>query len=85
MKLFGVRPLSRQFFTLYPDDYRKRRINYKPGLIPPFYVDLPVTFEDNVESEQRYLDAYDKCPSLTDIRCFKIAMYNILLKRVRSA
>ena len=85
MKLFGVSPLSKQFLTLYPDDYRKRRINYKLGLIPPFYVDLPATLEDIVASDQKYLDGYDKYPRFTDIRYFVIAMYNILSKRARSA
>ncbi|MCX6334876.1 MAG: sugar transferase [Bacteroidia bacterium] len=36
MKLVGVRPLSKQYFELYKDDVKQRRIKYKPGLIPPY-------------------------------------------------
>ena len=84
MKLVGVRPLSKQYFTLYPEDFRKRRINYTPGLIPPFYVDLPKTIEEIVESERKYLDAYDAHPWLTDFRYFWKSVYNIAVRGARS-
>jgi lipopolysaccharide/colanic/teichoic acid biosynthesis glycosyltransferase len=85
MKLVGVRPLTKQYFTLYPEEFRKRRINYIPGLIPPFYVDLPQTLEEIIESERKYLDAYDENPWITDFRYFVMAMYSIVIKRARSA
>ena len=85
MKLVGVRPLSKQYFTLYPVEFRQRRINYTPGLIPPFYYDLPETIEEIVESEKKYLDAYDKHPWLTDVQYFCVALYNIIIKRARSS
>ena len=85
LKLVGVRPLSRQYFALYPAEFQERRIRYTPGLIPPFYVDLPETIEDIVASEIKYLDAYDKHPWLTDIRYFFKALYNIIIKRARSS
>ena len=85
MKLVGVRPLSKHYFNLYPEELRERRVKYKPGLIPPFYVDLPTTFEQIVESEKKYLDAYEKSPLLTDIRYFWQSFYNIFIKRARSA
>ena len=84
VKLIGVRPLSHQKFNLYPPEFRKRRINYKPGLIPPFYVDLPESIDELVESEKKYLDAYDKNPWLTDLRYLLTALYNIFIKQVRS-
>jgi lipopolysaccharide/colanic/teichoic acid biosynthesis glycosyltransferase len=62
MKLVGVRPLSKEYFTLYPEEYRQRRINHAPCLIPPFYYDLPESIEEIVESEKKYLDAYNKHP-----------------------
>lgn len=85
MKLVGVRPLSAQYFNLYPEEFQERRVQYKPGLVPPFYYDLPGTFDEVVDSERRYLDAYDKGPFRTDIRYFMVAAYNILIKRARSA
>lgn len=85
MKLVGVRPLSKQYFSLYSEELRKRRIKYKPGLFPPFYADMPKTLEEIMESEKVYLDNYDKSPILTDIKYFFKVSYNIFLKRERSA
>lgn len=85
MKLVGVRPLSKHFFGLYPSDMQEMRIRHKPGLVPPFYADMPVTFEEIVESERRYLEAYAKAPLRTDFVYFCKAFYNILIKRARSS
>ncbi len=84
MKLVGVRPLSRQYFNLYSEELKTKRCLYKPGLIPPFYVDMPKTLEEIMASEMRYLLAYEKHPFLTDWKYFWKAMYNILIKRARS-
>ena len=84
MKIVGVRPLSSHYFSLYTEELRKKRIKYKPGLIPPFYVDLPKTLEEIMESEMRYLEFYDRHPIRTDISYFCKAFYNIFIKRVRS-
>ena len=43
LKLFGVRPLSHQYLSLYTDELRKLRTTVLPGLIPPFYADIPNT------------------------------------------
>lgn len=84
LKLFGVRPISRQYFELYTKELQERRIKYKPGLVPPFYVDNPKTLEEIMASEIKYLDAYDKNPILTDFKYFWIAIYNIIFRRYRS-
>lgn len=84
LKLVGVRPLSRHYFSLYSDELQKFRIKFKPGLIPPFYVDMPVTLEEIMESERRYLEAYERSPFLTDWRYFWRSLYNIFIKRARS-
>jgi len=85
MKLVGVRPLSSHYFSLYPEDMQSFRTTVKPGLVPPFYADMPETFEEIVESERRYINAYHEKPIRTDIRYFFKAMYNIVIKRERSA
>ena len=85
LKLIGVRPLSLQYFYLYDEQLRNRRIKYKPGLIPPFYYDLPKTLDEIMESEKKYLDSYDKHPILTDIKYFIVCSYNILINKARSA
>jgi len=84
MKIVGVRPLSQQYFDLYSEELQKKRILFKPGLIPPFYADLPGTLEEIQESEMRYLEAYEKKPLRTDWRYFWKAFVNIVFKNVRS-
>jgi len=84
LKLVGVRPLSSQYFNLYPANCRERRLKYKPGLIPPYYADLPKTIDEITVSEEKYLDLYDKHPVRTDLKYFFLVFYNILFKKVRS-
>jgi lipopolysaccharide/colanic/teichoic acid biosynthesis glycosyltransferase len=84
MKLVGVRPLSPQYFSLYTKELQDMRIRHKPGLIPPYYADLPKNFEEILESEKRYLQAYEKNPVITDLRYFFKTAYNIIFKKVRS-
>jgi lipopolysaccharide/colanic/teichoic acid biosynthesis glycosyltransferase len=84
MKLIGVRPLSRQYFDLYRPDVRLRRIRYKPGLIPPYYADLPGDLDAIQASELKYLDLYDKRPVLTDLTYLVKSIWNILFRKARS-
>jgi lipopolysaccharide/colanic/teichoic acid biosynthesis glycosyltransferase len=84
VKLVGVRPLSRQYFELYSPEMQKRRIKYKPGLIPPFYADMPGNLEEIQASELKYLDAYDKNHLLTDLRYFLKSIWNITFNKARS-
>jgi lipopolysaccharide/colanic/teichoic acid biosynthesis glycosyltransferase len=84
VKLFGVRPLSPHYFNLYPQEYKEYRSRFRPGLIPPLYVEIPETFEDVIDIEKRYLKAYEQAPLRTDIKYTLRAMYNIIVKCVRS-
>ena len=84
LKIVGVRPLSRHYFSLYTKELQERRIKYKPGLVPPFYADMPRTLEEIMQSELRYLEAYEKSPLMTDIRYFFKAFNNIIFKKARS-
>jgi lipopolysaccharide/colanic/teichoic acid biosynthesis glycosyltransferase len=84
MKLVGVRPLSQQYFDLYNEEVRQRRIKYKPGLVPPFYADMPDDLEHIQESELKYLDSFDKRPLLTDFKYFWKSWWNILFRHARS-
>ncbi|MFK5856654.1 MAG: sugar transferase [Bacteroidota bacterium] len=84
MKVVGVRPLSKHYFSLYSDELREKRVKFKPGLVPPFYVDMPKTLDEIMASEMRYLEAYEKKPLWTDTKYFFMAFYNILIKRARS-
>jgi hypothetical protein len=84
IKLVGVRPLSEQYFSLYSKEHQERRIRYKPGLVPPYYADLPKSLEEIEASENRFLDSYDKHPFRTNWRYFWKAMYNIVIRQARS-
>ncbi len=85
MKLVGVRPLSQHYYSLYSPELQQLRIRTKPGLLPPFYVDMPKNLEEIEASERRYLESYFRYPFLTDWRYFWKIWYNILIKRKRSA
>ena len=84
LKLVGVRPISEQYFSLYSKKHQERRIKYKPGLVPPYYADLPKTIEEIEESENVYFDAYDKHRFRTNWRYFWRVFNNILFKNARS-
>ena len=84
MKFVGVRPLSKQYFELYRKDVQERRIKYKPGLIPPFYADMPADLDAIQASELKYLDSFDKHPFFTDFRYFWKSIWNILFRKARS-
>ncbi len=84
IKLIGVRPLSKHYFNLYKKELQDKRTQTKPGLIPPFYADLPETLDEIQDSEWRYLEAYEKNPTQTDIKYFRLAFSNIVLKKERS-
>ena len=84
MKLVGVRPLSQQYFNLYSKELQELRTKTKPGLLPPYYVDMPETLEEIQESERRYLEAYFKHPLKTDWHYFWKIIGNIVFKGERS-
>ncbi len=84
VKLVGVRPISIHFFNLYPDELKELRTKYKPGLVPPYYADLPETFEEILESEKKYLLSYEKNKIITDIKYLFKAFWNIFFKGARS-
>ena len=85
IKLVGVRPLSRTMFNEYPQYLQDLRTQVKPGLIPPFYIDHPKTFDELFASEEKYLRAYLEHPLKTDIQYFFRTVNSILFKKMRSA
>lgn len=84
LALVGVRALSEHYFSLYPRDMQELRLKLKPGLIPPFYADLPESFEEIVESERRYILAKLEKPFATDWKYFWSGLWNIIFGRARS-
>lgn len=84
LKLVGVRPISEHYFSLYSKEHQQRRIKYKPGLVPPYYADLPKTLSEIEASERTYFDSYENHPIRTNWRYFWKAWFNIIFKRARS-
>lgn len=84
IKLVGVRPISKHYYELYTAELQQERIKYKPGLIPPFYTDLPKTLEEIMACELLYLKKYKQHPIRTDISYFFSSMNNILFHKARS-
>lgn len=85
VKIVGVRPLSMHKYKTYPKELQEKRIKTKPGLVPPFYADMPKKEEELWSSEDRYLDSYLKHPIRTDWNYFWKAFHNIVVRKERSA
>ncbi|NQV54034.1 MAG: sugar transferase [Flavobacteriales bacterium] len=84
LKLVGVRPISAHYLSLYDKELRLMRRTVKPGLVPPFYADMPKTIEEIIESEKNYIRAYIKNPLKTDVIYFFKAFANIAFRKARS-
>jgi len=84
LKLVGVRPLSEHYLSLYTPEHKVLRVKGKPGLIPPFYADMPKNLEEIMESESRYIQSYVQDPFQTDLIYLKKAFSNIFLNKARS-
>ena len=84
LKLVGGRPLSNHYFSLYSKELQEKRVQFKPGLIPPFYADMPDTLDEIMASEMRYLESYEKSPIMTDLVYLIKIFKNILIKAKRS-
>ncbi|MBN2280929.1 MAG: sugar transferase [Candidatus Marinimicrobia bacterium] len=82
--IFGARALSQHYFSLYPPRVRELRIKFKNGLVPPYYADMPKTFDEIVRSEEVYFEKKMKKPFSTDVVYFTRAIKNILFKKARS-
>lgn len=85
MKLVGVRPISKQYFSLYSPELQEKRTHHKPGLLPPFYADMPKTLDEIQASEMRYLTMCEQRGTfITDFIYFWRICYTIIFKRARS-
>ncbi len=85
MKLVGVRPISKHYFSLYSSELQEKRTKHRPGLLPPFYADMPKTLPEIEASEMKYLTTCEKKGTfITDIRYLWMIFYNIVFKKARS-
>lgn len=84
IKLVGVRPISDQYLSLYKPEVVRLRTSVKPGLIPPYYADLPSSLDEIQDSEVRYIERWEKAPFKTDLVYFFKALWNIICGGARS-
>lgn len=84
LKLVGVRPLSEHYLSLYTPELKLLRVKGKPGLIPPFYADMPRNLDEIMASESRYIESYVRDPLATDFAYCMKAFNNIVLHKARS-
>jgi len=86
LKIVGIRPVSKFYFDSLPEDIKNRRLNHKPGCIPP-YVSLNrnSSVEEVIKAEVQYMIDKEKNKYLTDIVYFLKAIYNITIRGKRSA
>jgi len=84
VNIVGVRPISQNYFSRYPKELQDLRTKVKPGLVPPYYADMPKNFDEILESERQYILKKIKNPIKTDIIYFYKAFVNIVFKGARS-
>jgi len=85
LKLMGVRPLSDTMLKQYPSDFVTIRNQHKPGLIPPYYIDNPDSFEGIIESEKKYIKLYEEKKIIIDIKYFFMFLNRVFFKGIRSS
>lgn len=85
LKLIGFRPLSDTMLNTYPQEFVLERNKYKPGLIPPYYIDRPNSFEGLIESEKNYIKKYRQQSFKTDITYFYRFLNAIFIRGSRSS
>jgi lipopolysaccharide/colanic/teichoic acid biosynthesis glycosyltransferase len=86
MKLVGVRPVSPRYFEDIPKHLQALRVTQKPGCIPPYVaLNRKPSVEGVLKAEEEYLLEKQRNPYFTDTRYFLSAIYNIIVKKKRSA
>lgn len=86
LKLVGVRPISQRYFQDIPKDLQELRLKHKPGCIPPYVaLNRKGNVKSVLQSEREYLEEKAKHPYTTDTKYFFKALFNIIIKRKRSA
>jgi len=86
MKLVGVRPVSETYFSSLPKEIQEKRIQHKPGCIPPYVAhDFGTTKESVIKAELVYMAQKRKNPFSTDIKYFFVSIFKIVFKGKRSS
>jgi len=86
MKIVGVRPISMSYFRDIPKDLQELRVKHKPGCIPPYVaMNRSSSVASVLNAEKEYLETKTQHPLSTDMKYLFWAVYNIIVKKKRSA
>jgi lipopolysaccharide/colanic/teichoic acid biosynthesis glycosyltransferase len=86
MKLVGIRPVSESYYNSLPKEIQEKRIQHKPGCIPPYVAhDFGTTKESVLQAELVYMEEKSKNPYTTDLKYFFVSIFKIVFKGKRSS
>jgi lipopolysaccharide/colanic/teichoic acid biosynthesis glycosyltransferase len=86
MRILGVRPVSARYNQDIPEELRQLRFKHKPGCIPPYVaLNRKGSKDDVIAAEMEYLKMKEEHPYWTDVKLFFQAIFNIVIRRKRSA
>lgn len=86
LSLVGLRPRSRERWTIFPKEHMKRALQYKPGLFGiQYYYTNSRDFQDRIQEEKEYLNKIEKeNKNKVDKEYFLKVLENIIFKKIRS-
>jgi len=85
LKLVGIRPISKSLYnSRFPEDFRGKKIDLKPGIIPVCYGEISKSIEEVWKTERKYIEKYQKHRLKTDFIYFFKIINNILFHKIRS-
>jgi lipopolysaccharide/colanic/teichoic acid biosynthesis glycosyltransferase len=86
MKLVGLRPVSEYYFNELDQFQKERRLEQKPGCIPPYIAFNMGSSKDQVlKAEEMYLNMKKSKPFTADTRVFFMAIKNIFFSKKRGS
>ena len=79
--IVGIRPRTREEWTLFPQAHKDRALKYKPGLLGVQYARANVrSFEEMICDEAKYLDRKEISPLRTDAEYAARIVYTLGFK-----
>jgi lipopolysaccharide/colanic/teichoic acid biosynthesis glycosyltransferase len=85
LKIVGIRPVGEAYFDQLPSELKNKRLNFKPGCIPPYIsLNMQSSVEEVLKADEIYMNEYSK-NKFVDFRYFFLAIYCIIVKRKRSS
>jgi len=85
LKIVGIRPVGEAYFNQLPEEVKEKRLQFKPGCIPPYVsLNMHSNVEEVLKADEIYMNEYSK-NRFVDFRYFFLAIYCIIVRRKRSS